>query len=305
MNKKIFALLLLMFALIYVSTVSAADNNATFSLDDSSDVIALSDNNSDVLGISENQDILQISDSDDVLGTGSYFYKFDCPYSINVGENKKVSFSLMGEPGTKINNEIVWLYVDGQKYEDPVVTDAEGEGSFRLGRLAIGTHELQCKYGGSSQWDSCESPTKEIIVTEGMRECYLQNTNNIDNLTMDEGDQINFYVSVFGDPDHMAPEMDINLKLIARHTVINATVNSAGIASFDLSAVPAGNYAVRVVVDDENYISGDVIEFALKVNGNAKTLVYLAGDDSVSINQGQWFQYVAYAYLGPPTYQSC
>ena len=72
MNKKIYALLLLVFVLVTLSAVSAADvkdNNQTLALDSSSDIVAVSNDDSNALKISNDDEIQQISDSD-VLGDG-------------------------------------------------------------------------------------------------------------------------------------------------------------------------------------------------------------------------------------------
>ena len=303
MNKKIYALLLLVFVLVTLSAASAADvkdTNQTIALDSSSDIVAVSNDDSNALKISNDDEIQQISDSDDVLGAGSGITITSCPSVMDFGnphEKLKFEIFIIGPDGSnygEIPSATVWLNVDGERIASTTSDEDYGAGSFSLSSLPSGTHSVKCEYDGSEIYDASESATKTITVnggdTPGIKtEVYLVSSDGY-SIEMDYGESKTLTVEVYSDDQHMEPLSGVNLKLSAKSVTITATSDEEGYATFDLSTAPVGTYTAIVDVVSDTYEADSTLSISFKVNGDApeKTIVYLddGGHPTEPINEG-------------------
>ena len=295
MNKKIFTLLLLVFVLISMSAVSSADLNdadTALAVSDSSDIVAApANNNSDVLGINENQDTLQVPDSgDDVLGVGTHFYKFQCPSTVVQGDTSQhLFFGIEDVQYMEVYGETIWLNVDGVDTLSTTVYDM-GEGSFSLGSLSVGQHDVKCVYKGNFQYGPSESQTQTVTITgdtPSKTTVYLENLNGVASIEMNEGEYRTFTAAVYADPYGGTSLSGLNLKLTAGSNTLNAVSDANGEATFDLSTVTPGTFTASIGVDSDTYEEDTPLTFALTVIGQ-KTSVYLTdgGHPTSPITEG-------------------
>ena len=291
MNKKIYALLLLVFVLVTLSAVSAADvqdNNQTLALDSSSDMVAVSNEDSNALKLSNDDEIQQISDSeDDVLGAGSGISITSCPSTMDYGNPyEKLNFEIfaVGPDGSnygEIPDATVWLNVDGERIVSTTSSE-DGYGSLSLSSLPSGTHIVKCEYDGSDYYDASASATRTITVNGGdtpseKTTVYLENYDGVPSITMNYGDSKTYTAAVYSDDQYSHPLSGVPLKLTAGSNIVRATSNANGEATFDLSTITPGTYTATIDVDSDDYEADSTFTIGLTVNGDApeKTTVYL------------------------------
>ena len=92
----------------------------------------------------------------------------------------------------------------------------------------------------------------------------------------------NFSIRVIDDEPVVVS--NVTVKATVDDVVLYAVSDSVGLATFDLSSVPAGNYTPVVVVDDDVYLSDDVASFDLTVK--AKENATISVDAPAEANEG-------------------
>ena len=207
MNKKIYALLLLVFVLVTLSAVSAADvkdNNQTLALDSSSDIVAVSNDDSNALKISNDDEIQQISDfDDDVLGAEPLDVDdWSRPNpTMNQGESNPTYIVFMGEyDGVPKSGVPVKLTVD-KDYR--ATTGSDGKATFDLSEVAPGVYTGRYYVEGSDYtWDYYEGYTFSLTVngvTPSKTTVYLENYDMVPSIDMNYGDSVTFTAAVYSD----------------------------------------------------------------------------------------------------------
>jgi uncharacterized protein (DUF2141 family) len=118
---------------------------------------------------------------------------------------------------------------------------------------------------------------------------HIENTNAIQSIEMNEGDDKYFAVTVL-DINYMETG-GINVKLTADENTVTAVSGNDGIARIDLSGISPGTYTASVVVDDANYEAPETVTFSLTVNGVTpqKTTVHISdytATSSITMDEG-------------------
>ena len=239
-----------------------------------------------------------------VVDDDNYESSDSVPLTLTVNENAKTSVVISDYPGSveitegDAGNFYVFVY-DNLQDANPVsgvnvkltagttvvsaVSDSMGQASFDLSSVPAGTYTPSVVVDDANY--KSNTVTFDLTVNPGTKtNVNLVNINQLTEIIMYEGENPICDFQVL-DSDTM--EVDgVNVKLTAGSTELNVTSQNGGLASFDLSTVPVGDYTASVVVDDDDYKS-NTVTFHLVVNSKAES--YLSADrfaDGLTINVG-------------------
>ncbi|WP_296806742.1 Ig-like domain-containing protein [uncultured Methanobrevibacter sp.] len=227
------------------------------------------------------------------------------PFTLVVNESAKTSVVITDYPGSveitegDAGNFFVFVY-DNLQSANPVsgvnvklnarntvvraVSDGMGQASFDLSSVPAGTYTPSVVVDDANY--KSNTVTFDLTVNPGTKtNVNLVNIYQLTEIIMYEGQKplCDFQVLDYG-----SYEVDgVNVKLTAGSTELNVISHNGGMADFDLSTVPFGDYTASVAVDQEGYKS-NTVTFHLVVND--KKVSFLTADsfadDGLTISVG-------------------
>ncbi len=280
MNKKIFLLLLVVFSLVSISAISAADvndDNQTLALDSSSDISTISVGDDNVLAMSNDDETLRMSYSDDLLGSkdATTIYMTNAPDLVE-DTNLLFKFYIAGadrdvDIDIDEDDDIIYVVLDDEVVAHASLTEDEDEwsgqdifkGSYESQRLSPGYHFLRLVFMGN---DDC-LPYDGIYINDYMP------------FKLKEGSKVKF-TDFSQNPTGIIIEhdetMDLTFRAVSERTPwglrnvrvqlqlddnpsYTVTTGTDGELSFTFKNLNIGNHTFKISTGDPNFAFDDFV----------------------------------------------
>ena len=207
-----------------------------------------------------------------IIKTEVYLITYDeTTINMSQGENRvfKVIVSEDEQESQILDGVNVTLTAD--KTVVSAITDDQGEASLNLSTIPAGVYNAIVDLN-SDEYEPYETLSLTLTVNgdqppSGKTKVYLLDTYYKNPVTIVEGSDINFTVTVSKDNYGGDTIMGVNVTLTANETVVSAITDNSGEASLSLSTIPAGSYAAAIDVVSDTY-EADTFILTLTVNGD-------------------------------------